>query len=114
MCAVKASDAEQQHDRAVAHIEAAGIGAEGRHDQALAVAGETAPADRAAALGDPRDRMQMAGDLAFAGARRQARDGMSAEPNAKVVGKTPADAVGRIGIVIAGDPDPIAPALKFA
>src|ERR1051326_6498087 len=98
--------AEQLRKRAVAYVEAARIGTERRHHQALVVAGKTAPAHGAAAAGHARHRMQMAGD--FAGMRlvgrlvakcawteRQRRD------------ESTADVFGRIGIVVAGDPDPV-------
>ena len=107
----EAERAEQSEDRAIAHIEAAGIGAESRHDEAAAVAGETAPAHRAPALRDARDRMQMAGNLAVrrivgrlvAESQRAERQG---------VGETAADIFRQIGIVIAGDPNPVAAALQ--
>ena len=70
--------AEQAEDGAIAHVEPAGIGAERRHDQAAAIAGEAAPAHRAAALRHPRDRMQMARDLAVAAPARTARGERSA------------------------------------
>ena len=60
----EAERAEQSEDRAIAHIEAAGIGPESRHDETAAVACETAPAHGAPALRDARDRMQMTGNLA--------------------------------------------------
>ena len=103
--------AEQAGDRAVAHVEAAGIGAECRHDQPAPVAGKAAPAHRAAALRHARQRMQMAGDLAVAGIGRRlvAKHQRAERQN---VGETAADAVGEIGIVIAGDPDPVAAALE--
>src|ERR1700761_8611777 len=49
--------------RGVADTEAAGIGAEGRHDRAFAVAGKTTPLHRAAAGAHPRLGMQMPGDF---------------------------------------------------
>ena len=53
----------------------------------------------------------MAGDLA---ARRcpPARGGSVSAPSLSVDKKPPADAFGRIGIVVAGDPDPVAAALQ--
>ncbi|MEZ5828723.1 MAG: hypothetical protein R3D01_10260 [Hyphomicrobiales bacterium] len=44
-------------------VEAAGIGAKGRHHQPMAVGGETAAADHGAAPGDARYRVQMSDDL---------------------------------------------------
>src|SRR5581483_12234352 len=61
--------AEQAEKRVVAYIEAAGIGAESGHDQPASVAGEAAPANGAAALGDARHGMQVTGNFAVRGAR---------------------------------------------
>ena len=47
-----------------ADVETAGVGAERRQNEAIAVAGEAAAADRAAAADDARGRVQVAGDLA--------------------------------------------------
>ena len=47
----------------IEHVEPAGIGAEGRHHQAVAVGGEAAAPDHRTAPGDARHRVQMAGDL---------------------------------------------------
>ena len=58
-----------------------------------------------------RQRMQMAGDLAVARTRgRLVAEGQ--RPERQHLGKAAADAVGRIGIVVAGDPDPVATALQ--
>ena len=51
-------------ERRVADAQAAGVGAEGRHHGALAVAGKTAPLHRTAAGRHPRRGMQMTGDFA--------------------------------------------------
>ncbi len=102
---------EQLEDRAVAHIKTTGIGAEGRHDEAAAIAGEAPPAHRSPALRHARDRMQMACDLAVAGglgrfvAQRQRTE-------RKSLGEAAANIRRQIGIVIAGDPEPIASALE--
>ena len=56
--------AEQSENHLIAHVETTRIGAESRHHQPPTVGRETAPAHRAAALGDARHRMQMSGDLA--------------------------------------------------
>ena len=106
---------KQRGDGAVAHIEPAGIGAEGRHDQPPAVAGETTPPQRAAALHDAGQRMQMSGDLAIARLERRLMRRLVAKrqpAKRQPVGETAADIVGRIGIVIAGKPDPVAAALQ--
>ena len=79
MCAVKVSVPNTSRERAVAHVEAAGIGAERRHHQRVAVAGEAAAADRAAAPRHPRDRMQVAGDLAAGVLGRLVAEGQRAE-----------------------------------
>src|SRR5258708_10487257 len=50
-------------ERRVANAEASGIGAEGRHHSALAIAGKTAPLHRAAARAHPGLGMQMSGDF---------------------------------------------------
>ena len=106
--------AEHVGEGAVADVEAAGIGAEGRHHHALAVGGEAAAADRAAALRDARRP-----DADGRRSRRRARRAVGSwrnisAPIASVAGERAADAVGRIGIVIAGDPDPVAAALQRA
>src|SRR5215468_4696441 len=103
--------AEYGSECAVAYVEPAGVGAERRHHQRLAVGREAAPAHRAAALRDAGNRVQMPGDLAFTRiapelmAERQRTDG-------ERCGERTADAVGRLGIVIAGDPHPFARALQ--
>src|SRR5215471_13024182 len=56
--------AEHIGEGTVAHVEAAGIGAERRHHQARAVARKTAPAHAAPARAQARHRMQVACDLA--------------------------------------------------
>lgn len=56
---------EQPLIRPVEHIQRAGVGAEGGHDQAGAVAGEAAAADGAAALDDAGAGVEVASDLAF-------------------------------------------------
>ena len=58
------------------------------------------------------DRMQMAGDLAAGALGRLVAEGERAERERRQ--EPPADAVGRIGIVVAGDPDPVAAALQAA
>src|SRR6476620_1972556 len=49
--------------RRIANAQAPGIGAERRHDGALAIAGKTPPLHRASARGHARLRMQMTGDF---------------------------------------------------
>src|SRR5436305_5788495 len=62
---VELARAEHRGERAVADVEPARVGAERRHHQRLAVAGEAAAGNRAAPLCDARPRMQMARDLAI-------------------------------------------------
>ena len=77
----------------------------------LPSAGKAAPAHGAAAARDPRLRMQVAGDFAIARLRRRfVTERQRAERQG--LGKPAADIVGRIGIVIAGDPQPVAAALQ--
>ena len=101
--------AEQIGERADAHVKPAGEGAEGRHHHARVVGGKAAAAHGAAAMRDARHRMQMAADFA-GGAGRQMTEGQRAERQRFL--EHAADAVGRLGIVIAGDPDPVAAALQ--
>src|SRR4029079_499062 len=59
----KGNCAEYIGERSVADVEAAGISAECRHNHATLIGGEAAAAHRAAAVRQPRDRMEMTGDL---------------------------------------------------
>src|SRR5215472_11919264 len=96
---------EQPCDGGIADIESAGIGAEGRQDQALFIADEAAPADPPAAPAERCLGMEMPRDLARRGRRRgdmaeeQGADSELRLHQAAQIG-------GRNGIVIAGDPDP--------
>ena len=58
-----ATPRKQPRDGRIADIEPAGIGAERRHHQATGIGHEARAADAAAACGDGRLRMVMAGDL---------------------------------------------------
>ena len=101
--------AEQIGEGRVAHIEPASECAEGRHHHSRRVGGKTAAADRAATMRNARDRMQMAAD--FAGrAARQVTEGQRTDR--KFAAEGSADALGRVRIMIAGDPDPFAAALQ--
>ena len=62
---------EQARERRVAHVEAAGVGAEGRQDRPLGVGDEAAPPNPAAGRLHLGRRMQVAGDLAGPQAGRQ-------------------------------------------
>jgi len=105
------SRTEHGREGAVADIEPPGEGTEGRHHQAFAVRGEAAAADRAAALHDTGNRMQVARELAL---RRIARRLVAKRERAKAECRREraADPVGGVGIMISGDPHPFAPALE--
>ena len=75
------------------------------------VRGKAAPADRATAMGNTRDRMQMTADFTGCVAR-QVTEGQRTQGQAVSV-RAP-DTVRRFGIVIAGEPDPLAAALHAA
>ena len=100
---------EQPCDGGIADIESAGIGAEGRQDQALFIADEAAPADPPAPPAERSLGMEMARD--FAG-RGRGRGDMTEEQGAEdELRLHHAAEIGRRGgIVIAGDPDPAAAA----
>src|SRR6185437_7178733 len=84
--------AEQVGEGRVADVEAAGEGAESRHDETRFIGREAAAAHRAAAMSDARRRMQMAAD--FAGAiARQVAERQRAEREARM--ERAADAAGR-------------------
>src|SRR5579862_8980774 len=98
--------AEQPGDGWIAHIESAGIGAEGRQDQPPPIADETASALMPAAPTEAGLGMKMAGhltgDMALLG--NMAKDeGAKAE----LGHGAPAQRGRWGGIVIAGDPDPV-------
>ena len=88
------------------------IGAEGRHHQAAAVGGEAAAAHRAAALAitrardadGRRSRLGAAGGRLVAEGQRPDATALSAN--------VPPSLAARLGIVVAGDPDPVAAALQ--
>ena len=62
---------EQSGEGAVENVQPAGIGTEGRQNQAMPVAGKATAADRPALAEDAGGRVQVAGDLATArGSRR--------------------------------------------
>src|SRR3954447_3507164 len=93
----------------ITDAEAAGIGPEGRHHRALAVAGKTAPLHPAAAGGDARLRMQMAGDFADRSGRLMSKDD---RPDRDFARHDAAETVGQRRIVIAQNPDPVALSLE--
>ena len=101
---------EERGEGLVEHVEAAGIGAEGRHHQALAVGGEAFAAEDFALAGDARHRMKVACDLRRAAERGLVAKGHAA--NGQRPADEPADALGQIGIVIAEDPVPFAALLE--
>jgi hypothetical protein len=100
---------EDVRESAMAHIKTARKGPEGRHDQACAVARETAPADGAPAASYAGDRMEVTGNLALGAGWFVAKNQAA---NRKRSAKAAADAGGWIGVVISGKPDPIAPTLQ--
>src|SRR5437763_6760833 len=102
---------EQAHEGAITNTQAARVGAEGRHHYAAAVAREAAAADRAAPQREAGDRVQMAGDLPVAGVRRRLvakHERAEGEPG----GAASADFIDRLRVVVAGDPQPLAPSLE--
>ena len=109
MSAVKASVANTSRKGRVPHIEAARIGAERGHHQPLAIGREAAAADHPPALRNARHWMQVARHLAVSRCRlmpkRQRADG-------KRRGKGAADTAGGFGVVVAGNPEPVAPTLQ--
>ena len=111
MWAVKASVAEDVGKRPIAHIEPARIGSKGRQDHAPAVACEATPPHGFAASAHPRHRMQMTRH--FAGHRAALRHVAEHQrANRQGRGEASAHLVRRVGIVVAGDPEPVAPALQ--
>src|SRR6201992_1795797 len=95
--------------RCVADVEAAGIGAEGRHHGALAIAGKTSSLHRAPAGRDTRLGMQMAGDLTSCAGRLMAKrdwaESHSSRDRATESGR-------QRRIMITRNPDPVAPRLQ--
>src|SRR5215831_11315589 len=95
----------------VADIEPASVSSEGRHHQARFIANETTPCQGAPASANACHRMQMAGD--FAGVRLRRRLVTKQQrPKRHRSGKNAANAVGGIGVMVAGNPDPVATALQ--
>src|SRR5947209_6689275 len=102
---------EQCDKGAVAYIESACISTERRHHHALAVSGEAAARNTTAALGDARHRMQMAGNLSVDRSRRRLVTKRQSADR-QFLGDSAAETAGRVGIVIAGEPEPIAAVLQ--
>jgi len=102
---------DQVGEGGIAHVEPAGKGAERGHHQARCVRCKAAPADGAPAMRDTRHWMQMAGNFA-GGAGRQMAERQAADGHRRL--EHAADRRRRLGIVIAGDPDPVAAALQGA
>lgn len=107
----KAERAEDRRKRCIADAEAAGIGAERRHDRAAVVAGEAAPVEGAATARNARLGVEMAGDLA-ARPRRFVAEGQ--RPDRDCAAHLAAEIIRQVRIVIAGDPDPVATGLQRA
>src|ERR1700732_3358053 len=93
----------------VADAQAPGIGAECRHDRALAVAGKTAPLHPPRACRHPRLGMKVACDLAGRTGRLVTNRDW---PNRDFAGDDAAEIGWQGGIVVAGNPDPVAPRLQ--
>src|SRR5947209_12499413 len=102
-----AAPREQRLESFVVNVEPASIGAEGRHHSAAAVGDQTAPAFSR----DTRDRMQMSRNLA--GLRAGARLVPQMQwANVERWQTLAPDVGGNVWIVIAGNPDPLAPRLQ--
>src|SRR5882757_11547637 len=95
--------------RRIANAQAPGIGAERGHHRALAVAGKTAPLHRTSACRHPRLGMQMTGDFTGGTCRLVTKRNW---PDGDFAGDHAAEIAGERGIVIAGNPDPVAPRLQ--
>jgi hypothetical protein len=100
---------EYFRERSVTDAQAPGISAERRHHRALAVAGKAAALHRAAAGRHPRLGMQMSGDFA-----RRPRWFVTECDRADrdFLGDHAAEIGRQRRIVIARDPDPVAPRLQ--
>jgi uncharacterized protein (TIGR02186 family) len=105
--------AEDRRDGAVANVEPAGKGTKRRQDHTQTAGNKAFPADHSTARQHPRHRVQMAGNLRHAVQRvRLVPERHRADRS--VVLKDAADSGGRVRIMVAGDPDPLASALKRA
>src|SRR5258705_9036431 len=93
----------------MATIEPACKGSEGRHDQPCTVACKATPAHGTTMPSNAGKGMEVTGDLTLGAGRFVAENQCADRERAA---KAAADAFGRIGVVISGDPDPIAPALQ--
>ena len=102
---------QQTREGRVAEIEATRVSPEGRHDATRAVGHEAAAADRTAGAHDDRHRMEMARDLTRDGARRRfVTKCQGAElPFAR---RRAAETIRGRRVVVAGEPNPIAPSLE--
>src|SRR5690606_18370119 len=88
----------------VAGVEAAGVGAEGRQDQPLAVGEEAATAHAAAVAGHAGAGMQVPGDLARRRAgRRFVTEGQAADDD--LLGALARQGARPLAIMVADDPD---------
>src|SRR5690349_2457027 len=100
---------EYPGERPVADAEAAGIGAERRHDGAFPVACKTAPLHGTATRRDPRLWMQVTCDFSDLTCRLMAEY----DPAQRHLGCDHAAEIARQRrIVVAGNPDPVAPRLQ--
>src|SRR5260370_12278310 len=93
-------------------MDPARISPEGRQRQARSIVDKATPRQGAAAPNDARHWMQMTGDFAGAGLRRRLV-AKPQRPETERGGKNAAKVMGGIGVVVAGDPHPIAAARKL-
>src|SRR5947209_1486984 len=96
-------------ERGVANVQAPGIGPERRHHRARAIADETAPLQRAAPGGNARLWMEMTGNFAGRAGWLVAKHDST---DRHLAGDHTAEVARQRGIVVAGDPDPVAPRLQ--
>ena len=105
----KVGVAKDLRKRVVANAQTPGIGAEGRHHEPLAVAGKTTPLHPSRPRGHPRLGVKMSGDFARLSRRLVAEHDRSDRDFAR---DDAAEVGGQRGIVIAGNPDPVATRLQ--
>src|SRR5579872_2797307 len=104
----EAASGKDLRKRLVANAEAPGIGAEGRHHDALAVAGKTTPLQPARPRRDAGFWMKVACNFAHGTGRLVAEYDRTDRDFAR---NDAAEIGGQRRIVIAGNPDPVAPRL---
>src|SRR5262249_32151702 len=90
-------------------MEPARVRPERGHDDAIPIGGEAAANNCMPAPRDARGRVQVSGDFTHAAGRLVPKYD---RPEREHVCERAPDSRGRIGVVIASDPDPLAPALE--